>query len=220
MALSQIEEKPAVFSAPAANGVSAASCSNDPASMGPAAPPPLLDIETAVHSAGSASPPVAVPDQQLSSRPSTSASRRRLLEEAVRRRSGASTALARPWIIVPALSLLPVMTVIIIRSPRSSPPPDLALLSAQGPPPPLPLSGPPQRYSGGTHAQLRLLSLPVARRCQRSVPQLQMEALLACPTSHLVYCLVPQLSSSATASSETSISSTPTLCVFLAPPLL
>ncbi|XP_054864080.1 uncharacterized protein LOC129348233 [Amphiprion ocellaris] len=83
MALSQIEERPAVFSAPAANGVPAASCSN-----GPAAPPPLLDTETAAHSAGSASPPVAVPYQQLSSRASTSASRRRLLEEAVRRRSG------------------------------------------------------------------------------------------------------------------------------------
>lgn len=96
MALSQMEENPAgsessapmVHSAPAANGVSAVSCSNIPASMDPAAVPPLLDARTAVHSAGSASPPVAVADQRPSTRASIPASRRRLLEEAVRRRSG------------------------------------------------------------------------------------------------------------------------------------
>lgn len=84
LALSQLEEKPAdgecLSSAPA---VFSTSCPN-----GPAASPPLLDTVRPLHSTGSASPPVAVPVQQLSSRASTSASRWKLLEEAARRRSG------------------------------------------------------------------------------------------------------------------------------------
>ncbi|XP_051801467.1 uncharacterized protein LOC127533140 [Acanthochromis polyacanthus] len=101
MVLSQFEEKPSdgealssahvVSSAPAANGVSGTSCPN-----GLAAPPPLLHAEMTPHPARSATSPslpgdsqdcsAAVPEQQLSSRATISASRRRLLEVAVRRR--------------------------------------------------------------------------------------------------------------------------------------